>query len=164
MEDLLDSWPGTLIVVSHDRYLLERVTDQQYALIGGKVLHLPGGVDDYLAMVESGSSRRSPSPDRETPGNGSTNSAVSVTSQEAAPRPGKSDRQVQRELNKRSRSIERKLSKLNGQVEDLQARMARHDPADYEGLGRLNEQVKAIQAEIGPLEEEWLEIGERLED
>ena len=52
MEDLLDTWPGTLIVVSHDRYLLERVTDQQFALIGGKVRHLPGGVDDYLDMIE----------------------------------------------------------------------------------------------------------------
>ena len=51
MEDLLDTWPGTLIVVSHDRYLLERVTDQQFALIGGKVRHLPGGVQDYLDMV-----------------------------------------------------------------------------------------------------------------
>ena len=53
MEDLLDTWPGTLIVVSHDRYLLERVTDQQFALIGGKVRHLPGGVQDYLDMTEA---------------------------------------------------------------------------------------------------------------
>ena len=50
MEDLLDSWPGTLIVVSHDRYLLERVTDQQYALVDGHLRHLPGGVDEYLAL------------------------------------------------------------------------------------------------------------------
>lgn len=52
MEDLLDTWPGTLIVVSHDRYLLERVTDQQFALIDGKIRHLPGGVDEYLQIVE----------------------------------------------------------------------------------------------------------------
>ena len=57
MEDLLDTWPGTLIVVSHDRYLLERVTDQQFALIGGKVRHLPGGVDDYLDMIEKSEDR-----------------------------------------------------------------------------------------------------------
>ena len=57
MEDLLDTWPGTLIVVSHDRYLLERVTDQQLALIGGKVRHLPGGVDDYLDMIEKSEDR-----------------------------------------------------------------------------------------------------------
>ena len=60
MEDLLDTWPGTLIVVSHDRYLLERVTDQQFALIGGKIRHLPGGVDDYLAMTEAIKAGRDP--------------------------------------------------------------------------------------------------------
>ena len=60
MEDLLDTWPGTLIVVSHDRYLLERVTDQQFALIGGKVRHLPGGVDDYLRMVDDIKAGRDP--------------------------------------------------------------------------------------------------------
>jgi ATPase subunit of ABC transporter with duplicated ATPase domains len=48
MEDLLDSWPGTLLVVSHDRYLIERVTDQQYAVLDGRMRHLPGGVDEYL--------------------------------------------------------------------------------------------------------------------
>ena len=47
-EDLLDSWAGTLIVVSHDRYLLERVTDQQYAILDGRLRHLPGGIDEYL--------------------------------------------------------------------------------------------------------------------
>src|SRR5690606_25969383 len=50
MEDLLDSWPGTLLVVSHDRYLLERVTDQQYAVLDGRMRHLPGGVDQYLQL------------------------------------------------------------------------------------------------------------------
>ncbi|ETZ35784.1 heme ABC exporter, ATP-binding protein CcmA [Mycobacterium intracellulare MIN_061107_1834] len=52
MEDLLDSWAGTLIVVSHDRYLLERVTDQQYAVLDGRLRHLPGGVDEYLRLAE----------------------------------------------------------------------------------------------------------------
>src|SRR5690606_19890123 len=50
MEDLLDSWPGTLLVVSHDRYLLERVTDNQYAILDGRMRHLPGGVDEYLKL------------------------------------------------------------------------------------------------------------------
>ena len=51
LEDLLDSWPGTLLVVSHDRYLMERVTDDQYALIDGHVRHCPGGVDEYLSIL-----------------------------------------------------------------------------------------------------------------
>src|ERR1700759_476539 len=50
IEDLLESWPGTLIVVSQDRYFLERVTDQQYAILGGRLRHLPGGVDEYLRL------------------------------------------------------------------------------------------------------------------
>ncbi len=50
IEDLLDSWPTTLIVVSHDRYLLERATDQQYAILGGSLRHVPGGVDEYLQL------------------------------------------------------------------------------------------------------------------
>ena len=56
-EDLLDSWPGTLIVVSHDRYLLERVTDQQYAILDGRLRHLPGGVDEYLRLAGKASAR-----------------------------------------------------------------------------------------------------------
>ena len=60
-EDLLDSWPGTLIVVSHDRYLLERITDQQYAILDGRLRHLPGGIDEYLRLAaDSAPTERSP--------------------------------------------------------------------------------------------------------
>lgn len=163
MEDLLDSWPGTLIVVSHDRYLLERVTDQQFALLGGKVTHLPGGVDDYLAMVEQHLSLNTlSSSGSDTPGQ---DSALSITSQEAGKSAsGRSARQNQHELNKKSRAIERKLTKLNQEIHDLQTNMAEHDPSDYAGLSALNEQVKTTRAQIDSLEEEWLSIGEQLED
>src|SRR6202044_1260120 len=57
-EDLLDSWPGTLIVVSHDRYLLERVTDQQYAILDGRLRHLPGGIDEYLRLTAEATAAR----------------------------------------------------------------------------------------------------------
>ncbi len=63
-EDLLDSWPGTLIVVSHDRYLLERVTDQQYAILGGRLRHLPGGVDEYLRLAAEPAAPATPVPSR----------------------------------------------------------------------------------------------------
>ena len=59
-EDLLDSWPGTLIVVSHDRYLLERVTDQQYAVLNGRLRHLPGGIDQYLRLAAPTRPRQAP--------------------------------------------------------------------------------------------------------
>ena len=72
MEDLLDTWPGTLIVVSHDRYLLERVTDQQFALIGGKIRHLPGGVQDYLDMTEAIKNGKDPFADEKSGKNDKT--------------------------------------------------------------------------------------------
>ena len=64
LEDLLDSWPGTLLVVSHDRYLIERVTDQQYAILDGRLRHLPGGVDEYLRLRTAQQRKRMPRPPR----------------------------------------------------------------------------------------------------
>lgn len=179
MEDLLDTWPGTLIVVSHDRYLLERVTDQQFALIGGKVRHLPGGVQDYLDMVEDlkngkglpedkagfagtgGSSAK-----RGAQGKGSAAESVpQSTSSEGAQDSAepKLSGKAFHEASKRVNAIERKLAKLEEQKSDLEAQMASHDPSDYEGLNKLNEQLTAVNGESDDLEAEWLELSEQLE-
>ena len=179
MEDLLDTWPGTLIVVSHDRYLLERVTDQQFALIGGKVRHLPGGVQDYLDMVEDlkngkmlpedragfagtgGSSAK-----RGAQGKGSAAESVpQSTSSEGAQDSAepKLSGKAFHEASKRVNAIERKLAKLEEQKSDLEAQMASHDPSDYEGLNKLNEQLTAVNSESDDLEAEWLELSEQLE-
>lgn len=179
MEDLLDTWPGTLIVVSHDRYLLERVTDQQFALIGGKVRHLPGGVQDYLDMVEDlkngkglpedkagfagtgGSSAK-----RGAQGKGSVAESVpQSTSSEGAQDSAepKLSGKAFHEASKRVNAIERKLAKLEEQKSDLEAQMASHDPSDYEGLNKLNEQLTAVNSESDDLEAEWLELSEQLE-
>ena len=179
MEDLLDTWPGTLIVVSHDRYLLERVTDQQFALIGGKVRHLPGGVRDYLDMVEDlkkgkglpedkagfagtgGSSAK-----RGAQGKGSAaESLPQSTSSEGAQDSAepKLSGKAFHEASKRVNAIERKLAKLEEQKSDLEAQMASHDPSDYEGLNKLNEQLTAVNSESDDLEAEWLELSEQLE-
>ena len=65
LEDLLDSWPGTMVVASHDRYLVERVTDTAYGMFGdGRLVHLPGGIDEYLARAAVRPRRRSPVPAR----------------------------------------------------------------------------------------------------
>src|SRR6185312_11753901 len=64
VEDLLDSWAGTLIVVSHDRYLLERVTDQQYGVLDGRLRHLPGGIDEYLRLADQRAARATTEPSR----------------------------------------------------------------------------------------------------
>ncbi|KAA8829754.1 ABC-F family ATP-binding cassette domain-containing protein [Bifidobacterium myosotis] len=191
MEDLLDTWPGTLIVVSHDRYLLERVTDQQFALIGGKVRHLPGGVQDYLDMVEDikngkglpedkagfagtgGSSSRRGAQNKtqnKTSVAGAAGSLAQTASSAASASDGTPDSAEPKltgkafhEASKRVKAIERKLAKLEDQKTDLEQQMAAHDPADYEGLNKLNEQLTAVNAESDDLEAEWLELSEQLE-
>ncbi|KFJ08204.1 ABC transporter ATP-binding protein [Bifidobacterium tsurumiense] len=162
MEDLLDTWPGTLIVVSHDRYLLERVTDQQFALIGGKIRHLPGGVDDYLEMVET--LRNGGSLD----GDGSA--LPDAPSSEDQDEPSQSDSGEQKlsgkafhEASKRVSAIERKLAKLEESKESLESQMASHDPSDFEGLNDLNQQLNAVNEEVESLEGEWMELSEQLE-
>ena len=157
MEDLLDTWPGTLIVVSHDRYLLERVTDQQFALIGGKVRHLPGGVDDYLDMIEKAKTAAPAgvSASQKEP----ADSGVTATADDAPKLSGKEFR----ETSKRISAIERKLAKLEEQKTALEADMAAHDPSDYEGLNKLNGQLQAVSDESGALETEWMELSEKLE-
>lgn len=179
MEDLLDTWPGTLIVVSHDRYLLERVTDQQFALIGGKVRHLPGGVQDYLDMVEDlkngkglpedkagfagtgGSSAKRGAQGKGSAAESLPQSTSSEGSQDSAE--PKLSGKAFHEASKRVNAIERKLAKLEERKSDLEAQMASHDPSDYEGLNKLNEQLTAVNGESDDLEAEWLELSEQLE-
>ena len=174
MEDLLDTWPGTLIVVSHDRYLLERVTDQQFALIGGKIRHLPGGVQDYLDMTEAIRNGKDPFADEKAGKHGKGgnaavptdaaggSSSVSADGDSTAAAP-KLTGKAFHEASKRVAAIERKLGKLEEQKADLEARMAAHDPSDYEGLGKLNEQLQAVADESESLEMEWMELSEQLE-
>lgn len=157
MEDLLDTWPGTLIVVSHDRYLLERVTDQQYALLDGKVRHLPGGVDEYLQLVGVEQADEGSQGDTGNP---------AATGADAAPKgqqEAKAERNAKREAGKRASAIERKLAKLTQAREDIEGRMAQHDPADFEGLNALNEELQSAAQESDRLEEEWLELSELAE-
>jgi len=141
MEDLLDSWPGTLIVVSHDRYLLERVTDQQYAVMDGRLRHVPGGVDEYLELRRRQlTAQATPEPaGREQP----RGAEVHATRKELA-------------------ATERRLDKLSGQVARLHEQMAAHDHADFEGLAALTEQLRELEAEVETLEERWLELSEQV--
>lgn len=159
MEDLLDTWPGTLLVVSHDRYLMERVTDQQYAVIDGSFRHLPGGVDEYLALSAAGAGgsaagsaqARSTSPTQKT----------SAQEAEASAKPKVSGAE-QRAAQKESGAIERRLAKLATEQEKLSEQMSTHDPSDYAGLAALGEQQQALQDEIDELEMRWLELSELL--
>jgi ATPase subunit of ABC transporter with duplicated ATPase domains len=160
LEDLLDSWPGTLIVVSHDRYFLERVTDQQYAILPGpdgigRLRHLPGGVDEYLRLrvAESAAagSRKASS---------SASSSSAGADDDAAPGlSGAQRRAAQKEVT----SIERRLAKLAGEVDELHRRMAEHDQGDYTGLQQLTDRLRAVEDESATLEERWLTLAEDLD-
>ncbi|MDR6201019.1 ATP-binding cassette subfamily F protein uup [Microbacterium sp. SORGH_AS428] len=148
MEDLLDSWPGTLVVVSHDRYFLERVTDQQYAILDGRFRHLPGGVEEYLKLraaapaVERGAQRRDETPAAASP-------ALAGAERRAA----------EKELS----AIDRRLAKLQTEIAALDARFAdAHD--DYDRLLELQRTRDAYVTEVATLEERWLELGEALDD
>ncbi|PZQ90782.1 MAG: ABC transporter ATP-binding protein [Leifsonia xyli] len=171
MEDLLDSWPGTLLVVSHDRYLLERVTDQQYAVIGGRMRHLPGGVEEYLRL---GATAATPAGRVAAPGTPSDRvaaagapSAGRVAAEGGVSRPpappalaGAERRAAEKEL----ASVERRMAKVAEAIVAQHASFAAADQSDYAGLQRLQEELAALQDEASALEERWLELSEQLEN
>lgn len=154
MEDLLDTWPGTLLVVSHDRYLMERVTDQQYAVMGGSFRHLPGGIDQYLELSAgaAGAKKAASSPlGKQEPASSAPANGPRVSGAEA--------RAAQKEISQ----IDRKLAKLADQKAELEEVMAAHDPLDYEGLATLGSQADELTAQVEELELRWMELSELLE-
>jgi len=172
MEDLLDTWPGTLLVVSHDRYLLERVTDQQYAVLGGHLRHLPGGVDEYMRLRSSGTGGGTASaaaaasagrPDT-AGGTGSPaavagSSAAGSGSGSAASSLSGSDR---RTAEKEMSALDRRIAKVGDERKKLLDAFATHDQSDYAGLGELQSRLADLEAEVEQLEERWLEVAELL--
>ena len=162
VEDLLDGWPGTLLLVTHDRYLMERVTDNQYALINGKIRHLPRGVDEYLELVgrttderggvvasSSGKASASKQPSTSA-GEQATGAASKLSGGEI------------RALRKSMASAERKMDTLRGKIEGIHQAMTEVDPSDYVKLGDMQKEIKQIETQIEALEEEWMEAAEAL--
>ncbi|WRS29138.1 ABC-F family ATP-binding cassette domain-containing protein [Actinomycetaceae bacterium MB13-C1-2] len=178
MEDLLDSWPGTLIVVSHDRYLLERITDQQYAILSGHLRHVPGGVDEYLELRKqqalgpptfggkSVPNTESSSGDAVVVGDKAQNSSAkgqeSSSSQNSASRTTVASGAELRAIQKEIAATERKMDKLEMSVEKLHEKMANHDQSDFEGLSELTGELHRLTEEKDQLEERWLELSEQL--
>jgi ATP-binding cassette subfamily F protein uup len=142
VEDLLDGWPGSLVVVSHDRYFLERVTDHVIALLGdGQLSYLSGGIEEYLA-------RR-------------------AAQEEAAAGTGPGERAgaglgaagAQRAAKKELQRLERQIDRLTAREEALTAELAAN-ASDYEKLIELGAQLRAVQQEKASLEERWLVVAE----
>jgi ATP-binding cassette subfamily F protein uup len=147
LEDLLDGWPGTLVVVSHDRYFLERVTDHVVALLGdGKVSFLGGGVEEYLDRIRAA---RSTPPAGPKPSEGSAGPARSAAAQE---------RLARKELQRLERQLERLSAREAGLTADLAA-----NATDYEKLTKLGADLRAVQSEKSDLEDRWLTIAAGLE-
>lgn len=148
LETLLDSWPGTLLIVSHDRYLVERVTDDQYALIDGELIHMPRGVDGYLEELErreQASQAAAPAPSA----SGGSGKAVPV------------QREL-RELRKKRTSTERKMGSVRSKLERAREELLEMDGTDYVALGEQQAKISQLESELSALEDAWLDYSEQL--
>ncbi|MEV0591714.1 ABC-F family ATP-binding cassette domain-containing protein [Nonomuraea cavernae] len=155
LEDLLDGWPGTLILVSHDRYFLERVTDRSVALLGdGRLSLLPGGVDEYLQRRAAGAAL--------TARVGSAAPAERVAA-EAPAQPAGMSAKEERELRKELNRLERQLDRLSDKEARLHAAMA-EAASDYARLGSLDAELRDLLSQKDNIEAEWLEVADSLGD
>ena len=173
VESLLDGWPGTLLLVTHDRYLMERVTDHQFALIDGKVRHLPGGVDEYLKLAEEADREAAKSAGGgrgNDSGVGSVGGDLGRPSLATSSNPGNAAASSapvlsggeQRALRKLMTSNEKKIETLKGKIEKRQLEMAAADQSDYLVLTAMQEEIADFETQIEALELEWFEAAEKL--
>jgi ATP-binding cassette subfamily F protein uup len=159
LEDFLDGWPGTLVVVSHDRYFLERVCDTVWALLGdGEVRMLPRGVEEYL---EHRAAAHTVVPSDTAP-SAATSATPSTAASAASSAEQPASSAEQREARKTIARIDRQLSKIANRESELHAELSEH-AADYEKLAELDVTLRQLTAEKEALEEEWLEAASLLE-
>ena len=164
VEDLLDGWPGTLILVTHDRFLMERVTDQQWALLDGHLTHMPGGVDQYLRLCNAtaeGEPVGAPSAKTGTFDTGAAAAAAEKPKSSGQPN-GLSNAERQK-LRREVSSLERKMETQRTRVEEAEAAMAQVDPTNYTALGEQQAKIDEAHAAMDELEMAWLEASEKLE-
>lgn len=160
LEDMLDAWPGTLILVTHDRNLMERATDDQYALIDGKLRHLPRGIDEYIELRNA--SRMNG--DDKQPRNGADDKKADDDNggDVDSDKPALSNKERQR-LVKLTASLEKKMATLDGKIADARSELENADPTDYEALTELQSALDELQSQKEDMEMQWLEASEVLE-
>ncbi|MFE4017711.1 ABC-F family ATP-binding cassette domain-containing protein [Streptomyces sp. NPDC059101] len=142
LEDLLDGWPGSMIVISHDRYFVERTTDRVFALLGDAALRmLPRGLDEYLERRQKVIEAAAPAPVQ--------------AATEAPKKPAAVNRAAQKELQR----IERQLDKIGEKEAKLHAQMAEH-ATDFEKIAGLDAELRELGAQREELEMRWLELAE----
>ncbi len=155
MEDVLDGWAGTLLVVSHDRYLLERMCDRQVAMLGdGGVRDLPGGVEQYLDLRRA--ARASSATSSASAGSAGSGGSRAASSPAASTGPSAAElREAKKDLNR----LDRLLTKLSAQEDKIHLEMAAK-AADHTVVLRLNDKLRSIVDEREALELEWLAVAE----
>lgn len=170
MEDLLDSFPGTLVVVSHDRYLLERVTDVQLALLGdGSLRDLPGGIDQYLQLQSEFDQQQRNQSQEKSAAPSASDSKGGQSHAGDLPGTGSPARltpAARRELKKQVERLERSLKKATALVGELSSQVAQasSDPNQVTQLAALAKQLQLAEDEKDALEEEWLQVATQLEE
>ena len=151
LEDLLDSWPGTLVIVSHDRYFVERVTDNVYGLMGdGKLRHLPRGIDQYIEQRRDG---------------GADGAKQWAAEGKKVITPGaqlKADRKAVRELEKEIRRLDRELDRLGTRESELHEEMV-EAATEFDRLRGLQDELASVTSEKSDLESQWMALSEQLE-
>jgi ATP-binding cassette subfamily F protein uup len=153
-EDLLDGWPGTLVVVSHDRYFLERVTDRALALLGdGKLSFLPGGVDEYLDRIREARANSIPV---------STGLASADTASASARPSAAAERSARKELQRLERQLERLTTREAELSAELAAAATNDTGIDYERLTTLGAELRQVQADKADIEDRWLTVASEL--
>lgn len=157
VEDLLDGWPGTLLLITHDRYLLERVTDDQYALMHGRLRHLPGGVDEYLCLSSTDSSQGVSKELRHK------DASASCDKDDSPAEKGFSQKEL-RALKKQLQSLDRKMDTLKGKIEEGQQRLLEVEPSDFQALGAIQADIDTYRYQLEEFEELWIETAEKLEE
>ena len=152
LENLLDSWPGTLVVISHDRYLIERIADTTYALFGdGTLTNLPGGIQQYLDRRAAEDTATGPLD-------------LGERGQEVVDKQKGLSSQEEREIQKQMKSLERKIAKESERAEALEAEItALSQAGDFDAIGAKTKELNAAKDTREELEMEWLELGEQLE-
>ena len=162
VENLLDSWPGTLLLITHDRHLMERVTDDQFAVINGKIRHVPGGVDEYLRLVDGRGGAR------EDAGR-STAKAEKRAEKVAAREVVREEKAAvamsqaeERSAKKELASTERKLDTLCKKADAIRTEMEHANPSDHTALVEIQARLEATGEQISDLEERWMELSSQL--
>ncbi|MFI5768543.1 ABC-F family ATP-binding cassette domain-containing protein [Streptomyces sp. NPDC051658] len=147
LEDLLDGWPGSMIVISHDRFFIERTTDRVMALLGDRTLRmLPRGIDEYLERRQRMEEAATPS------------AAPAAAKENAAPAAAVSP-QAARAAKKELQKVERQLDKMSTRETTLHAQIAEH-ATDFEKVAKLDAELRELVAERDELEMRWLELAE----